>query len=63
MATPEQVQELVARIQAMEAREADGLARASATEHGARLDVTTCDDTTASDKRGTRCEYFLHGDR
>eukprot|EP00971_Amphidinium_carterae_P088567 1752593-Amphidinium_carterae.1 len=27
MATPEQVQELVARIQAMEAREADGLAR------------------------------------
>eukprot|EP00971_Amphidinium_carterae_P025507 503296-Amphidinium_carterae.1 len=51
MATPEQVQKLVARIQAMEAR---------ATEHGVELDDAVGDNPTTDSGSGARGEYFRH---
>eukprot|EP00971_Amphidinium_carterae_P282748 5613330-Amphidinium_carterae.1 len=50
MATPEQVQELVARTQAMEAREADGLAREQvpqSTVQSLTTQLTTTQQQTA----------------
>eukprot|EP00971_Amphidinium_carterae_P050483 994170-Amphidinium_carterae.1 len=61
MATLEQVQELVTRIQAMEAREAEGLAREQAL-HGTVQNLTTqlatAQQQTAAPGTGRR--YFIH---